>query len=120
MNIQVVNVRDVNPIPGRKVIYVGRTPRYGGPHPLANPFRVKPWGPYERGEAVEEFRRWLWAGLRDEKAYMKIATPGRARILELLADIPDGAVLACHCAPEPCHADVIVAARTWAKKEGLI
>lgn len=78
------------------LVYVGRrmAPRKRGnwdlqKHPLANPYSVKLLGSNEA--AVAAYARHL---LRE---------PG------LLARVPllRGSVLACWCAPEPCHADVL-------------
>lgn len=59
-------------------VYVGRPSKWG------NPFR----GP----RAIEDYRRYLQA--RPELA------------AEALVELR-GKVLGCHCAPKPCHADVL-------------
>lgn len=77
----------------RGLVYVGRAQSMGGwrlaAHPLHNPYSVKLLGSNEA--AVSAYARHL---LRE---------PG------LLARVPllRGSTLACWCAPEPCHADVL-------------
>ncbi len=75
------------------LVYVGRRMTMGGwnltAHPLANPFSVKAMG--GREEAVAAYCRHLLQG------------PGLLSRVPLLR----GSVLACWCAPEPCHADVL-------------
>jgi hypothetical protein len=80
----------------KNLVYVGRrmAPRRAGSwdlraHPLANPYSVKALGSNEA--AVAAYCRHL------------LCEPS------LLARVPllRGSVLACWCAPEPCHADVL-------------
>lgn len=80
------------------LVYVGRrmAPRKRGnwdlrAHPLHNPYTAKAIGSNE--EAVAAYARHL------------LQEPG------LLARVPllRGSTLACWCAPEPCHADVLAA-----------
>lgn len=86
-------------------VYVGRQMPGIPASPLGNPYR---------GDgAIESFRAWL---RRSYGAYVRQgdAAPQEAwaagRELERLAEVyrAEGALtLACWCAPEPCHADVI-------------
>lgn len=75
------------------LVYVGRRMTMGGwnltAHPLANPFSVKAMG--VREEAVAAYCRHL------------LQEPGLLSHVPLLRD----SMLACWCAPEPCHADVL-------------
>lgn len=76
-----------------RLVYVGRRMTMGGwnltAHPLANPFSVKALGSREAAVAAYCQR------LLDE--------PGLLSRVPLLR----GSTLACWCAPEPCHADVL-------------
>ena len=75
-------------------VYVGRAaPRRGLRVSIfANPFRIGPDG--SRDEVLAKYRQYL----RDNPLLV-----GRAR-REL-----KGKVLACWCAPEPCHAEILAA-----------
>jgi hypothetical protein len=74
-------------------VYVGRAaPRLGLPaSPFANPFRIGPDG--GRTDVIERYRSWIL---------------GRPDLLLRLRELR-GRPLACWCAPEPCHADVLAA-----------
>lgn len=86
---RVIHWRDRGKAPG--VIYVGRAaPRLGLPaSPFANPFRIGPDG--GRTDVIQRYRSWLL---------------GRPDLLLRLHELR-GRPLACWCAPEPCHADVL-------------
>ena len=64
-----------------------------------NPYRI---GPATREEVIERYRRWLWRRIRT----------GEVSLEELAA--LDGKRLACHCAPLPCHGEVLARAAAWA------
>lgn len=68
-------------------VYVGR------PSPFGNPFIVGVDG--ERGECIELFKYWIHRPEQDAL---------RERMKSELA----GKDLVCHCAPLPCHAEVIL------------
>jgi len=65
-----------------------------------NPFRIADGA--SREEVIARYRRWLWQRIRE----------GRVS-LEVLAAL-DGKTLACHCAPLPCHGEVLARAAAWA------
>ena len=73
-------------------IYVGRPTKWG------NPFTIGKDG--TRDEVVEKYKQWI------------LKQP------ELLADLPElkGKVLACWCAPQNCHAEVLVELANQNKK----
>lgn len=90
----------------RGAVYVGRPTRFG------NPYRVEEVGSHE--EAVRLYRAWFRERAKDprflqalENLYQRLK---RENVL----------ILSCHCAPRPCHAEVIA---EWlaerAKGEGL-
>ncbi|MGM8838354.1 DUF4326 domain-containing protein [Thermus sp. 93170] len=89
----------------RGATYIGRPTRFG------NPFPVEVWG---REEAVRRYREHFAQKLGDptfwealESLYQRLKSRG-------------GITLSCHCAPLPCHGEVIGA---WlvnrAREEGL-
>lgn len=80
-------------------IYVGRGTALG------NPFTVQEHG---RDGAIQLYRAWLWQKLRQ----------GDPHVLEAMNRITHETNLVCSCAPNPCHADVIVAAWRW-MQEGM-
>ena len=72
-------------------------------HALANPFKVEPYGPHERGEALLRYRDYL-----QEKIAVKDADVCRALNTVWLAAERSEVELECFCKPLPCHADVII------------
>jgi O-acetyl-ADP-ribose deacetylase (regulator of RNase III) len=81
-------------------VYVGRAwPRAGlAASPLANPFRLEdPHDPSARRRSLERYRDWLHTQAAQDGAVG--AELERVR----------GRDLACWCAPQPCHADVVLA-----------
>jgi hypothetical protein len=99
VNIRVINYASgLRPNPGEVEIYVGRS-RWVGISPLGNPFsRVK----YGRDECIKMFREWLAERLSDPTSDQAIELES---IRQVAKDHP--IALRCHCAPLPCHADVI-------------
>ena len=74
------------PPPG--AIYVGRPTRFG------NPFELGRDG--SRADVIDAYRRWL-------------AEPEQRELRERVRRELRGRDLVCWCAPEPCHADVLLA-----------
>lgn len=87
--------------------YIGRAMPGIRSSPLRNNYKVKPHGPYERGESVEKYyRRWLWEKMQQNQSspeYVELI-----RLAELARNRPLN--LACWCDPEKCHGDVIKSA----------
>lgn len=87
------------------LMYVGRSPQWGGPSPLGNPLRLEPGTPRE--EQVERvlggYRTWLGAKIK----------AGDRDVLSTLDAITPATFLGCTCWPRPCHAEVIVRAWRW-------
>ena len=99
MNIRVINYASgLRPNPGEVEIYVGRS-RWVGISPLGNPFSRAKHG---RDQCIVMFRDWLMEKLTEP-------TSDQAIELESIRQIANDHPLAlrCHCAPLPCHADVI-------------
>jgi len=80
--------------------YIGRTPKFGGPSPLANPYTVEEYG---RAGCIRMYYEWLNGKIDDRDA---------AVIDELKAIIEASdagtAYLMCHCKPQACHGDAIM------------
>lgn len=96
--------------PASDGVYVGRTRSVGSLyrdalHELANPFSVKQYG---RDGCIARYRKWLWQKIQDRD-------PSVLDALEKLKCIHGTGELnlVCHCAPLPCHADVIKACLEW-------
>jgi hypothetical protein len=72
--------------PGPDYVYVGRPSCWG------NPYHIGPDG--DRAAVIDRYRHYLW------------------RRKDLLARLPEltGKRLGCWCHPQPCHAQVLVAA----------
>ena len=75
-------------------IRIDRQTRWG------NPFVIGKDG--SREEVIAKYRDHLWSQIRTEKLS-----------LDDLAGL-HGKSLACHCAPQPCHGDVLAKAAAWA------
>ena len=104
MTITVISLRGGQPLPPGTV-YVGRRVlrRAIERSPLANPQRLtRKATPEERRASIDSYRRWLGFMVRagSNPAYHEFM-----RLVELArrGDL----ILACWCAPAPCHADVI-------------
>jgi len=87
-------------------IYIGR------PSVLGNPFKIGKDG--NRTEVISKYRTWLWNQIQS-KNFKVITELGRLKKYASEGDLH----LICHCAPKPCHGDVIKSAIEWAlnKKE---
>ncbi|MCL8208655.1 MAG: DUF4326 domain-containing protein [Actinomycetia bacterium] len=85
----VINLRDREAVAAvrraGRLVRIDRATRWG------NPFRIGRDG--TRAEVIERYRAWI------------LTQP------ELVAQLPSlrGKVLACWCAPQPCHGDVLAA-----------
>ena len=91
----VINIRDDRSVLGDPdVVRVDRATRWG------NRFVIGRDG--SRAEVIEQYREHLWREIR----------AGRVPLEDLAA--LEGKRLACWCAPEPCHGDVLAAAARWA------
>jgi len=74
--------------------------------PLGNPYTVAEHG----SSALELYRKWLWKKIRQRDV----------AVMEEMRRIKPGDLLVCSCKPRPCHGDVVVAAWTWMRREGLL
>ncbi len=80
--------------------YIGRTHKFGGPSPLANPFTVEEHG---RIDCIRMYMAWLTSKI-DQK------DPAVMGELKKIAEKSSSgtAHLFCHCKPKACHGDVIM------------
>lgn len=78
-------------------VYIGRGSLWGNPFPMANKSQE------ERLRVISLYREHLWNQIKSN-----VVTK------EMLLAL-DGKRLACYCAPQACHGDVLVAAVKWAK-----
>ena len=94
--------------------YIGRAMRNLQGSPLGNPYRVKPFGPYERDESVLVlYRRWLWDQMKDTTGdpYRELQ---RLRTLAQKEPIS----ISCWCVPDRCHGEIVKAAIEFMNKVG--
>ena len=83
------------------IVYCGRTPRFGGPSILGNPYRAGRDGSLD--EVVDVlYRKHIW----------NLIETGQLTINDLKR--LGGCTLLCHCKPRKCHTDVIASAVRWA------
>jgi Domain of unknown function (DUF4326) len=77
-------------------VYIGR------PSPLGNPFVIGRDG--DRAEIIRKYERWLI-----DRIFVASITPQKLAFLSLVDAYERGEALnlECHCAPLPCHGDVI-------------
>ncbi len=88
--MRVLNRRNLKKPWPRGAVYVGRGT------PLGNPYRITK--KRSREEAINKYRGWL-----RERIHAK-----DKRVLAALERLNRDSKLVCWCAPEPCHADVII------------
>ena len=83
--------------------YIGRAMQGIRSSSLRNKYKVKPHGPYEREEAVAKYyRQWLWEKMQNQ------SSPQYVELVRLAEIAKQQALnLACWCAPQKCHGDVI-------------
>ena len=92
--IQVVNIKTYR---SADAVYVGRSMPGRAGSPLGNPFKLR--FECDRKKILAKYEYWL-------REQLKTDTPQR-REIERLADHSEDLVLACWCAPELCHGDVV-------------
>lgn len=101
-NIESVRVKVVNRhahaavAEGAVRVYIGRG------SPLGNPFKVKPYGPFERGETIEHYRAHLRERLAEGGAVAQ-----ELRRLRGILNAGSALELECFCKPRACHGDVV-------------
>lgn len=89
-------------------VYIGRTPKYGGPSPLANPFsHLENTAAIQkvntRIQAVQAYHYWLMNKVRSQdKAVVEELT----RLAELFRE-QGHLTLLCHCSPQRCHGEIV-------------
>ena len=81
---------------------------------LGNPYRINPaWDQNGAGRkrVIDLYRKWLWqkSQARDSSVLAELK---RIKAAALVGPVE----LGCHCAPRPCHADVIARCIIWACK----
>jgi hypothetical protein len=73
-----------------------------GDSPLANPYRVKPWGEYERGETLPLYKEWLeYNYLNDPIVYNEVH-----RLYDKWRK-ESSLSLVCCCWPLACHTEIL-------------
>ena len=82
----------------RGIVRVDRATEWGNRYPIGKRFG-------SRTEVIERYRRDLWRRIRSGDLPLEQ--------LASIADMP----LACHCAPLPCHGEVLARAATWAAEQ---
>ena len=87
-------VRDMREFPNRRIpstatnlAYVGRPTKWG------NPFKTPPM---PRTHAINAYREWM----KTSKRGMYLSSLAKSEL--------KGKDLVCWCAPQPCHADVLI------------
>ena len=91
---------DVSPeaLLARGILRVDRATEWGNPYPIGNRFG-------SRAKVIERYRRDLWRRICSGNLPLaKLAAIAHLR-------------MACHCAPLPCHAEVLARAARWAAAE---
>jgi hypothetical protein len=81
---------------------------------VGKPFIIGKGG--SRVEVIEKFKRYLFYG--DAKTHDGRTPDGRRLVKDRLE--LKGLTLACHCAPEPCHADVLLWLANASQPGGLV
>ena len=106
MSLELINGKKDGFI-GQNKIYIGRrnTTYKLKESPLKNPFTTK----QGRGNAIDLYKQYLFAHVQEGKGpvYDELV-----RIAKLYKE-GEEVVLACWCAPKPCHGDVIITVIKW-------
>ena len=95
-----LNLRDraaYNAVRAGAAVRIDRKTEWGNPFPLGDRADAA-----ERRDVIEQYRE-----------YLSNAIDAGHVDIDKLARL-DGKALACHCAPEPCHGDVLAEAASWA------
>ena len=90
--------------PGMKILYVGRPTALGNPYEL---FGQEKHNPKKRDASIARYKVWLWGKIKE----------GDADVMMALNMITEDTILACWCAPAPCHSNVIWAAWHYLKRK---
>ncbi|QNO00135.1 hypothetical protein psageK4_102 [Pseudomonas phage psageK4] len=97
----VVNKYKVN-MDDPDIVYIGRGSKWGNPYSHKDGTRAQ-YRVSTVHQAIMEYRKYLWSQISDGFI-----------TLEMLKEL-DGKRLACYCAPNPCHGNIIKQAVQWAK-----
>jgi hypothetical protein len=101
LRYKVVNV-DVANTNSSDYIYIGRSRQYGGPTKWGNPYKIGKDG--SRDEVVAKHKSWLLSDTEFKHENFPFSNKQlRNQIHEL-----KGKNLGCHCAPLPCHGDILI------------
>jgi hypothetical protein len=100
---QVVNVRNINKN-DPDVVYIGRGSDWGNPYSHKDGTQAIVQVD-SVAEAIRLYRKWLWFLIKQGLV-----------TIDMLKEL-DGKRLACYCAPNPCHGNVIKRAVQWAKEQ---
>jgi len=100
---QVVNIRKIDRT-DPDVVYIGRGSIWG--NPFSHKEGTKAIYRVETvAMAIECYRQNLWARIQ------------RGEVTKEMLKELDGKRLACYCAPNPCHGNIIKRAVQWAKEQ---
>lgn len=94
---------------GNDWLYVGRqNPAIGLERsPLANPFSsITTANASLSANPIADYKRWLWRKMKLKDT----------AVIQALESIGPNTALVCWCAPNPCHAEAIIAAAEWWQK----
>lgn len=108
MTIKVISRRTASKPELARAIYVGR------PTPLGNPWTL-PKGE-DPGATLDKYKAWLNLQWTTQNSVVVKALKDLAQIYIERGEL----TLACWCAPNPCHADVIAAAVEAIIKKDLL
>ncbi|QYW06611.1 hypothetical protein uav_080 [Pseudomonas phage UAVern] len=103
MAATVVNKYKVN-MDDPDIVYIGRGSKWGNVYSHKKGTKAQYWVE-TREKAVNAYKQLLWHCI-------KAGQITKEDLLEL-----DGKRLACYCAPQACHGDVLVKAIEWARRE---
>lgn len=100
---QVVNIRNIDKN-DPDVVYIGRGSIWG--NPFSHKSGTKALYKVESvAVAIQRYREYLWTAIKE------------GRITKEMLKALDGKRLACYCAPNPCHGNIIKRAVQWAKEQ---
>ena len=96
-----INVHNINTYTG-KGVYIGRGSVFG------NPFKIGKDG--NRDQVLAKYKRYLWNGINDDSSEICLNIK---KLCDKYVRDNGNLNLICHCAPLPCHGDIIRSCILW-------
>lgn len=74
-----------------------------------NPFPMQHHSDAERDRVIRAYKRWLWTEITERDGAQRLLEP----LIYKQRQQDDSLKMGCHCAPKPCHCNVLIDACEW-------